>query len=95
MKKRKIGIYGACAVAAALAILQAPGVFAQPARGGFVENPGNAVGRGSITGSALRAFIPERGGFTFPPPYNTQAVRLTNAADCAGRDCVNYAGYSY
>ena len=39
--------------------------------------------------------MPVRGKFTFPPPYRTEAVRLTNASDCGGRDCVDYIGYSY
>jgi hypothetical protein len=41
--------------------------------------------------------LPSRGKFTFPAPYNTVGVRLTNAADCGGQDhdCVNYVGYSY
>src|SRR5690606_12667863 len=32
--------------------------------------------------------------FTFPAPYNTMGVRVTNASDCGGNDCVQY-GYSY
>ena len=39
--------------------------------------------------------LPARGPFTFPAPYNTIGVRLTNAGDCGGADCVNYVGYSY
>lgn len=39
-----------------------------------------------------------RGPFTFKPPYNTQAVRLTIPADCNGAqhgsDCISYVGYS-
>src|SRR5439155_7865175 len=35
------------------------------------------------------------GTFKFPPPYNTTAVRLTNAVDCGGADCLAYVGYSY
>src|SRR5204862_1513034 len=35
------------------------------------------------------------GVFTFPAPYYTTAVRLTNAADCGGQDCLWYVGYSY
>jgi len=39
--------------------------------------------------------LPRRGKFVFPAPYNTIGVRLTNAADCGGGDCVDYVGYSY
>ncbi len=44
----------------------------------------------------LTTLIPNmKGSFVFPAPYNTQAVRITDASDCAGKDCVEYAGYSY
>jgi hypothetical protein len=47
----------------------------------------------------MQAFLPPggaRGAFTFPAPYNTTGIRLTNATDCAGgQDCLWYAGYSY
>src|SRR5262249_41843831 len=33
--------------------------------------------------------------FTFPAPYNTTAIRLTNPSDCDDSDCVNHVGYSY
>jgi hypothetical protein len=39
--------------------------------------------------------LPARGKFTFPAPYNTVGVRLTNGSDCSNNDCVNYLGYSY
>ena len=39
--------------------------------------------------------MPQRGTFTFPAPYGTTGIRLTNAGDCGGGDCVNYVGYSY
>ncbi|MEX0902946.1 MAG: LamG-like jellyroll fold domain-containing protein [Pseudohongiellaceae bacterium] len=39
--------------------------------------------------------LPSRGKFTFPSPYNTEGVRITNGSDCGGSDCVNYVGYSY
>jgi len=53
----------------------------------------------TATGGQVRARVkprlPARGPFTFPQPYNTTGVRLTNADDCGGADCVNYIGYSY
>ena len=42
-----------------------------------------------------RAFLPSRGTFTFPSPYRTTGVRLSNASDCGGADCVLPVGYSY
>ncbi len=63
-------------------------VFAQ----GLVESAtGNGL-RAPVSGSSVPG---ARGRFTFPAPYNTQAVRLTTAADCGGGDCVNPVGYSY
>ncbi|MGH8414677.1 MAG: hypothetical protein ACRESX_08110, partial [Gammaproteobacteria bacterium] len=38
--------------------------------------------------------MPSRGVFTFPAPYNTQGIRLTNASDCGGQDCLDLI-YSY
>jgi hypothetical protein len=61
-----------------------------PTPGGFVES--------AITGqlrARVKPGLPARGPFTFPQPYNTTGIRLTNADDCGGADCVNYIGYSY
>jgi hypothetical protein len=55
----------------------------------------------SATGNAMRPRfsgrdVPStRGRFTFPSPYNTEAVRLTEASDCNGSDCVRPVGYAY
>jgi hypothetical protein len=55
----------------------------------------------SATGNAMRPKfsgrdVPSsRGRFTFPSPYNTEAVRLTEASDCNGGDCVRPVGYAY
>lgn len=95
MKERHYVIRGVCALVAALTVSQATLVSAQPGRGGFLETPDNSSARSSLGASALRNFIPSRGQFRFPAPYNSDAVRLTNATDCSGDDCVNYAGYSY
>ena len=52
-----------------------------------------------LTKAQIEEFLPAdgaRGAFTFPAPYNTTGIRLTNDADCAdGADCLWYAGYSY
>jgi hypothetical protein len=55
----------------------------------------------SATGNAMRPKFSagdvrsSRGRFTFPSPYNTEAVRLTEASDCNGSDCVRPVGYAY
>lgn len=95
MKERHFVLRGMCALVAACSFSQATLVSAQPARGGFLETPDNSIARSSLGASTLRNILPARGPFRFPAPYNSDAVRLTNATDCAGNDCVNYAGYSY
>jgi Concanavalin A-like lectin/glucanases superfamily/Bacterial Ig domain len=68
---------------------------AAQAPGGFVENVANMALRPRLTQSQIQGFLPDRGKFTFPAPYNTTAARITNASDCGGADCVWYVGYSY
>jgi hypothetical protein len=55
--------------------------------------------RGRFTREQITAFLPSGGAtgpFRFPAPYNTDAVRLTNASTCtSGQDCLWYVGYSY
>jgi len=63
--------------------------------GGWVEKDGSAI-RTRLTASQIQSFVPpQRGTFTFPSPYNTRAVRITDASDCGGADCLWYIGYSY
>jgi hypothetical protein len=66
---------------------------------GLLEKSGSPELRARFTREEIAAFLPPngaRGAFTFPEPYNTTGVRLTNASDCAdGQDCLWYAGYSY
>ena len=70
-----------------------------PPGGGFTEKAGSPTLRARFTPSQIQSFLPGGGAigkFTFPAPYNTEAVRLTNAATCAqGSDCLWYVGYSY
>ena len=70
-----------------------------PPGGGFTEKAGSPVLRARFTPSQIQSFLPGGGAtgkFTFPAPYNTEAVRLTNATTCAnGSDCLWYVGYSY
>jgi hypothetical protein len=75
------------------------GSAASNVSGGFLEKAGSQTYRPRFTPSQIAAFLPSggtRGPFTFPAPYNTPAVRLTDASDCVGgQDCLWYVGYSY
>ena len=63
--------------------------------GGWIEKDGAGV-RARYSTAQILSFVPSlRGTFTFPAPYNTRGVRITDASDCGGADCVNYVGYSY
>lgn len=70
-----------------------------PPGGGLIEISGSPALRARFTPSQIEGFLPAAGAtgaFRFPAPYNTDAIRLTNSADCAdAQDCVWYAGYSY
>jgi len=68
---------------------------AAQAPGGFIEKADSTAIRPLWTASQIQAFLPLRGKFTFPAPYNTEGIRLTNASDCGGTDCVYSVGYSY
>jgi hypothetical protein len=48
-----------------------------------------------VSSGQAQTFLPARGQFTFPSPYNTTGFRLTNSGDCGGSDCVMPVGYSY
>ena len=72
----------------------ASSVSAQSATGGFVISAGDSAVRPPVTAAQAQAFLPQRGIFTFPAPYGTLGIRVTNASDCGGGDCVDY-GYSY
>lgn len=68
---------------------------AQVFPGGFLEQTTSGDTRPLFTAAQIQGFLPSRGVFTFPVPYNTEAVRITNASDCGGGDCVVPVGYSY
>jgi hypothetical protein len=64
--------------------------------GGFIDSATSVGLRPRFSAAEIRAWLPERGAFTFPAPYSTRGVRLTNASDCGGAaDCVAPVGYSY
>ena len=64
------------------------------APGGFIEKDGTSVSRATLTAAQIGNFLPSRGQFTFPAPYGTQGVRITNSSDCGGQDCLDMT-YSY
>jgi hypothetical protein len=63
--------------------------------GGFVDSATSSGTRPRLSSATIQSFLPARGRFTFPAPYGTQGIRLTNASDCGGQDCVLSVGYSY
>jgi hypothetical protein len=64
--------------------------------GGFIQKAGSTATRPRLTLSQIQSFVPPRRGlFKFPPPYNTEGIRVTVPADCHGQDCVSSVGYSY
>jgi hypothetical protein len=69
--------------------------LAADAPGGFLEIAGSAQTRQPLSKTQIDNLVPNRGRFTFPAPYRTEAFRLTNSGDCGGSDCVHYVGYSY
>jgi len=72
-----------------LVITAASGAVAQTTfPGGWIEKDGTAY-RTRLNASQIQSIVPQqRGPFTFPSPYNTRAVRITDASDCIGQDCV-------
>lgn len=62
---------------------------------GFTESATSAGLRAPVSSGQSQSFLPARGPFTFPSPYNTTGIRLTNGGDCGGADCVQPVGYSY
>ncbi|HEY2943403.1 MAG TPA: hypothetical protein VGN09_13290, partial [Vicinamibacteria bacterium] len=58
------------------------------------KDDGTAI-RAPWTPAQIQAFLPARGTFAFPAPYNTEGIRLTNSTDCGGGDCVMPLGDSY
>jgi hypothetical protein len=70
-----------------------------PPGGGLMEKAGSPALRARFSAAQISQLLPPDGAtgpFTFPAPYNTNAVRLTNASVCAGgTDCLWYVGYSY
>jgi hypothetical protein len=84
-------VYSRARILAAFALLTLTFTTSAFAQGLIESATGNAM-RPKFTGRDVPA---SRGRFTFPSPYNTEAVRLTEASDCNGSDCVRPVGYAY
>jgi hypothetical protein len=84
-----------CAAAAlSLAAVTAHAATASQAPGGFMENDESPAARPALAASTISGFLPQRGSFSFPAPYGTQGVRVTNSSDCGGQDCLDMT-YNY
>jgi hypothetical protein len=93
--RRIVTVFVLSAVLAATLPALGAGVAQAQATGGFVDSATGAGMRPRLSAGEIQSFMPQRGTFTFPAPYGTTGVRVTNGADCGGGDCVNYVGYSY
>jgi len=81
---------------ALVSLIGEPTPVGAQAPGGFVEFATSVDVRPLLTPGQIQALLPARGQFTFPVPYLTQGIRLTNDSDCSGgADCVDYVGSSY
>ncbi len=81
-------------VAVIVGLVLARSSWADTFPGGFLEKDDTSVARPNLTPAQLAALLPQRGLFTFPAPYDTQAIRVTNSSDCGGGDCLDLI-YSY
>lgn len=85
--------FAQCLAALGVILFSAAGAAAQT--GGFVDSATSAGLRPGISSGQSQTFVPSRGVFKFPSPYDTTGFRLTNNDDCGGQDCVLPVGYSY
>ncbi len=64
--------------------------------GGLEELATSTIVRPRLPARDVARILPAaRGRFSFPPPYASEAYRITIPGDCGGGDCVNSVGYSY
>jgi len=63
--------------------------------GGILEQSDSGTTRPVMTQAQISNMLPARGKFTFPAPFNTTGIRLTNSSDCGGGSCIHDVGYSY
>ena len=92
--RRAVRFGFALATAVALPLATAHIVAQSTAPGGLVELATSTAVRPVMTPAEIQRLLPARGTFTFPAPYLTQGIRLTNASDCSGADCVEPVGAS-
>ena len=71
------------------------GVLHAQVSGGFMDSATSNALRPKLSAGEIQSFLPQRGTFTFPSPYGSTGIRLTNGSDCGGADCVLSVGYSY
>ena len=95
METRKILGINALVWLVAIGFTVAPADAQRLRPGGFMDSATSAGLRAQFSAGEIQTFLPDRGTFTFPSPYFTQGVRVTNASDCGGTDCVRPVGYSY
>ena len=82
-----------CLIAVGFTVASADAQTTAP--GGFMDSATSAGLRAQFSAGEIQTFLPRWGTFRFPSPYFTQGVRVTNASDCGGTDCVRPVGYSY
>ena len=95
MGTRKILGINALVCVVSVGVTVAPADAQTTALGGFMDSATSAGLRAQFSAGEIQTFLPDRGTFRFPSPYFTQGVRVTNASDCGGTDCVRPVGYSY
>src|SRR5438132_10820107 len=76
--------YVVCLLSSTAALLVMTTSAAAQVPGGFVESANSTAVRPLLTTTQIQALLPPRGLFTFPAPYLTQGVRLTNVTDSPG-----------
>jgi hypothetical protein len=63
--------------------------------GGIRGQSADSLVRPRLQNVEMRRFVSWRGRFQFPPPWNTEGIRVTNSEDSQGQDGVQPTGYSY
>jgi hypothetical protein len=92
---RSSTIFHATVLISLVLLLATATAVAQTFPGGWVEKQATAA-RSRYSDAQIQSFVPPtRGPFEFPAPYNTKAIRITDASDCGGADCVAHVSYSY
>jgi hypothetical protein len=96
--KTTLGLHALAALLFLPAVLlwRTPAGGVPPLPGGFVEKSTSTAARPRPSRAQIESFVPSgRGKFKFPPPYNTEGIRITVPSDCGGANCLFPVGYSY